>query len=323
MTDIATAPDLAAIKQRQQTTWASGDYHMIGTQILLSSELLIESLDVHAGERLLDVATGSGNAALAAARRGCLVIGLDYVPALLERARQRATAEGVVAEFIEGDAEALPFEDASFDVVTSVFGAMFAPDQEQTATELARVCRPGGRIGLVAHTPDGFIGNLFKVIARHVPPPAGLRSPIQWGTEERLRELLGDRIDEMRVQKRHIIWRYPTPSAYVEYWRRYYGPTLKAFEAVGEAGRDGLETDLLDLIARFNRAGDPFGLTRRERDVLPLLVKGRTNRQIAEELFISENTAGVHVSNILGKLGATSRTEAAGIAARLGLGLED
>jgi len=256
MTDIATGPDLAAIKKRQQATWASGDYHMIGTQILLSSELLIEALDVHAGERVLDVATGSGNAALAAARRGCSVVGLDYVPALLERARMRAAAEGVTAEFIEGDAEALPFADGSFDVVTSVFGAMFAPDQDQTANELARVCRPAGRIGLVAHTPDGFIGSLFKVNARHVPPPAGLRSPIQWGTEERLRELFGDRIDGIRLQKRHIIFRYPSPAAYVQYWRRYYGPTLKAFEAVGEAGRDGLEADLIDLIARFNRADD-------------------------------------------------------------------
>jgi ubiquinone/menaquinone biosynthesis C-methylase UbiE len=256
MTDIATRPDLAAIKQRQQATWASGDYHMIGTQILLSSELLIEAFDVHPGERVLDVATGSGNAALAAARRGCSVVGLDYVPALLERARMRAVAEGVTAAFVEGDAEALPFEDGSFDVVTSVFGAMFAPDQDQTASELARVCRPRGRIGLVAHTPEGFIGNLFKTNAKHVPPPPGLRSPIQWGTEERLRELFGDRIDEIRLEKRHIIFRYPSPAAYLQYWRRYYGPTLKAFEAVGEAGRDGLEADLLDLIARFNRAED-------------------------------------------------------------------
>jgi ubiquinone/menaquinone biosynthesis C-methylase UbiE len=256
MTDIATRPDLAAIKERQQATWASGDYHMIGTQILLSSELLIEAFDVHPGERVLDVATGSGNAALAAARRGCSVVGLDYVPALLERARMRAVAEGVTAAFVEGDAEALPFEDGSFDVVTSVFGAMFAPDQDQTASELARVCRPRGRIGLVAHTPEGFIGNLFKTNAKHVPPPPGLRSPIQWGTEERLRELFGDRIDEIRLEKRHIIFRYPSPAAYLQYWRRYYGPTLKAFEAVGEAGRDGLEADLLDLIARFNRAED-------------------------------------------------------------------
>ncbi len=256
MPDVTTSPDLAAIKQRQQATWASGDYHMIGTQILIVSELLVEALDLHSTERVLDVATGSGNAALASARRGCPVVGLDYVPALLERARLRAEAEGLEAEFVEGDAEALPFEDASFDVVASVFGAMFAPNQEQTAGELARVCRAGGRIGLVAHTPEGFIGQLFKTNAKHVPPPAGLRSPVQWGTEERLRELFGNAITELRAEKRHYVFRYRSPEVYLEYWRRYYGPTMKTFEAVGEAGRAALEADLLDLIARFNRAND-------------------------------------------------------------------
>ena len=256
MTDIATRPDLAAIKQRQQATWASGDYHMIGTQILIVSELLIEALDLHSTERVLDVATGSGNAALAAARRGCAVTGVDYVPALLDRARQRAEAEGLEAGFIEGDAEALPFAEGSFDVVSSVFGAMFAPDQEQTASELARVTRSGGRIGLVAHTPEGFIGQLFKTNAKHVPPPAGLRSPVQWGTEERLRELFGGTIAELRVEKRHLVFRYRSPAAYLEYWRRFYGPTLKSFEAVGDQGRAALESDLLDLIARFNRPDD-------------------------------------------------------------------
>ena len=178
MTAIATQPaqpDLAAIKARQQATWASGDYHMIGTQILLVSELLIEALDVHSTETVLDVATGSGNAAMAAARRGCTVVGIDYVPSLLDRARRRTEGEGLTADYIEADAEALPFGDGSFDVVTSVFGAMFAPDQERTAHELARVTRSGGRIGLVAHTPDGFIGQVFKTNARHVAPPAGLR----------------------------------------------------------------------------------------------------------------------------------------------------
>ncbi len=251
-----TTPDLAAIKQRQQATWASGDYHMIGTQILIVSELLIEALDLRSTERVLDVATGSGNAALAAARRGCTVVGLDYVPALLDRARRRAEAEGLEAEFVEGDAEALPFDEGSFDVVSSVFGAMFAPDQEQTANELARVCRPGGRIGIVAHTPEGFVGQLFKTNAKHVPPPTGLRSPVQWGTEERLRELFGDAIAEIRVEKRHYVYRHRSPAAYLDYRRRYYGPTLKSFEAVGEAGRAALESDLLDLIARFNRADD-------------------------------------------------------------------
>ena len=254
--DQAPEPDLGAIKRRQQATWASGDYHMIGTQITIVSELLIEALDVHSTERVLDVATGSGNAALAAARRGCAVVGLDFVPALLIRARRRAEADGLAPEFVAGDAEDLPFRDASFDVVSSVFGAMFAPDQEQTARELARVCRPGGRIGLVAHTPGGFIGQLFTTNAKHVAPPAGLRSPVEWGTEERLRELFGRSIAGITAVKREYVFRYRSPEDFLLYWRRFYGPTMKAFEAVGEAGRDALQSDLSDLIARFNRADD-------------------------------------------------------------------
>ena len=249
-------PDLAAIKVRQQATWSSGDYHMIGTQIQIVSELLIEALDVHSTERVLDVATGSGNAALAAARRGCSVVGVDYVPALLERARRRRDAEGLDAQFIEGDAEALPFGDGQFDVVSSVFGAMFAPNQEQTARELARVTRSGGRIGIVAHTPEGFIGQLFKTNAKHVPPPAGVRSPIQWGTVERLEELFDGAIAQIAVTKRHYTFRARSPRSYIEYWREFYGPTLKSFEVVGEAGREALENDLLELIAHFNRATD-------------------------------------------------------------------
>ncbi len=250
------APDLKAIKQRQQAAWSSGDYHMIGTQIQIVSELMIEALDLRSTERVLDVATGSGNAALAAARRGCEVTGVDYVPSLLVRARRRAEAEGLPAEFVEGDAEALPFRDGRFDVVTSVFGAMFAPNQELTAAELARVTHPGGRIGVVAHTPDGFIGQLFKVNARHVPPPAGMRSPLLWGTEDRLRELFASNIVSMRADKRMYVFRYRSPEAYLAYWRRFYGPTLKAFETVGEDGREALERDLLELIATFNRAQD-------------------------------------------------------------------
>lgn len=250
------APDLGAIKTRQQATWSSGDYHMIGTQIQVVSELLIEALDVHSTERVLDVATGSGNAALAAARRGCDVTGVDYVPALLERARRRADAEGLTVEFVEGDAEALPFPDASFDVVSSVFGSMFAPDQEKTAAELARVVKTGGRIGIVAHTPDGFIGNLFKVIGKHVPPPAGLRSPIQWGTEARLRELFIGKIADLKAEKRFYTFRDRSSEHFIEYWRSFYGPTLKAFESVGESGRAALEEDMLELIGRFNSAQD-------------------------------------------------------------------
>src|SRR3954470_11551553 len=210
--DPAATPDLAAIKTRQQATWWRGDSPMSGTQIQIVSELLIESLDVHSTERVLDVATGSGNAALAAARRGCDVIGVDYVPSLLDHARLRVTAEALEATFLEGDAEALPFEDGSFDVVTSVFGAMFAPDQERTAAELARVTRHGGRIGLVAHTPEGFIGQLFRTNAVHVPPAPGLRSPILWGTEERLRELFGGTLAVLTVRRRTVVFRYRSPE---------------------------------------------------------------------------------------------------------------
>ena len=234
-TDAMPTPDLAAIKRKQQATWSSGDYHMIGTQILLTSERLLEALDVHSTERVLDVATGSGNAALAAARRGC---------------------EVVEATFMEGDAEALPFADGSFDVVTSVFGAMFAPDQERTASEIARVTRSGGRIGLVAHTPEGFIGQLFKTNASHVPPAPGLKSPILWGTEARLRELFGDAIADLQVRKRHWVFRYRSPEAYLDYWRHWYGPTLKTFEAVGPGGEAALRQDLLSLVRRFNVAVD-------------------------------------------------------------------
>ena len=246
---IAIPSDLAAIKVRQQATWSSGDYHMIGTQILIVSEQLIETLDLHSTERVLDVATGSGNAALAAARRGAEVVGIDYVPALIERARQRAIAEAVEATFDAGDAEALRFEDGSFDVVTSVFGSMFAPYHQRTADEMARVTRSGGRIGIVAHTPEGFIGQLFRVIGGHVPPPQGLPSPILWGMETHLRELFAGKFAEIRPQKRFYVFRASSPKAFVDDWRRFYGPTLKAFEAVGEAGAPTLEADILDLIS--------------------------------------------------------------------------
>lgn len=255
-TPSAPLPDLAAIKTRQQATWASGDYHMIGTQILIVSEQLIETLDVRSTERVLDVATGAGNAAMAAARRGCEVVGIDYVPALLDRARMRTAAEGLRIDYVEGDAEALPFADDSFDVTSSVFGTMFAPDQERTAAELVRVTRPGGRIGLASWTPDGFIGQLFKTNSRHVPPPAGLRSPVLWGTEARLRELFAGAIAEIRFQRREYLFRATSAADSIEYWRRFYGPTLKAFEAVGEAGREALQADLLALMATHNVATD-------------------------------------------------------------------
>ena len=230
---------------------------MIGTQIVIVSELLIEALDVHSTDRVLDVATGSGNAALAGGSTRVLGDRASTTSPPCSSARDGApTPRACTRDFVEGDAEALPFDDGSFDVVSSVFGSMFAPDQERTADEIARVTRPGGRIGLVAHTPDGFIGQLFKTIGAHVPPPAGLRSPIQWGTEERLHELFDDTTAGMRVEKRHYAFRYRSPQAYLTYWRRFYGPTMKAFDAVGDAGRPAFEADLLELIARFNRADD-------------------------------------------------------------------
>src|SRR5512147_2374154 len=184
---VASTPaiDLASIKRRQQTTWASGDYASVAARIPIVAERLCDAADIHAGDRVLDVATGTGNAALAAARCGAVVTGVDYVPALLDRGRIRATAEGLEVDYQEGDAEALSFADDSFDAVLSVFGVMFAPDQEKAAAELLRVCRPGGTIALACWTPDGFIGEMFRAMARHVPPPSGLRSPMEWGSEER------------------------------------------------------------------------------------------------------------------------------------------
>ena len=251
----ATTPDLGAIKQRQQQTWASGDFHQVAAQIVLVAEQLCDTADLHAGWRVLDVATGSGNAAIAAARFGCTAVGIDYVPALLERGRERAAAEGLAVELLEGDAEELPFPDASFDAVTSVFGTMFAPDHAKTATELLRVCRPGGTIALASWTPDGFIGEMFRTIGGHVPPPAGLRSPLLWGTEAHLRELFGDGIASLEVAERTFTFRYRSAEDFVEFFRLWYGPTLKAFAALEGTARDALEDDLVALARRFDRLG--------------------------------------------------------------------
>jgi ubiquinone/menaquinone biosynthesis C-methylase UbiE len=248
--------DFEAIKARQQKTWASGDYAMVGGTLVVVAEGLCEAADLRPGQRVLDVATGSGNTALAAARRFCDVTGVDYVPELLERARERAAAERLAVDFRDGDAEALPFKDASFDVVLSTFGAMFAPDQERTAAELARVCRPGGTIGMANWTPEGFIGQLFRLTASHVPPPAGLSSPVLWGAEPRVRELLGDRVASLEIVRRTFTFRYRSAEHWLEFFRGYYGPTMKAFEALDEAGREAYAADLLNLTGRFNRSGD-------------------------------------------------------------------
>ncbi|MDQ3638501.1 MAG: class I SAM-dependent methyltransferase [Actinomycetota bacterium] len=249
-------PDLAEIKGRQREAWASGDYAMFGATLLIMSELLCEAVDLRSGQRVLDVATGSGNTALAAARRFCEVIGIDYVPTLLERGRERAAAERLEVAFREGDAERIPFPDASFDVVLSTIGVMFAPDQKKAAGELLRVCRPGGKIGLANWTPDSFAGEMAGVFGRYVPPPPGLELPVLWGTEERLRDLLGGGVGHLRTTRRSFVFRYRSIWHYLESLQIYLGPTRKAFQSLDPAERENLASDLTDLVERFNESGD-------------------------------------------------------------------
>ena len=250
-------PDFAAVTEVQQQIWARGDFAKIGIAAQGVAEGLCEAMDIIPGRRLLDVACGAGNGALAACRRNVEAVGLDYVPALLDRARERAAAEGFEIEFIEGDAQALPFEDGSFDYVMSTFGAMFAPDQEKTASELLRVCRSGGKIGMANWPPRGLVGGgAFRVTAEHAPPPPGVQPPVLWGTEDRVRELFGDGVSELTVNVRHWNFRYTSPEAWLEFFKEFFGPMVMAFERVGEEGAPALERDLLQVMREGNRAGD-------------------------------------------------------------------
>ncbi|MCC6622950.1 MAG: class I SAM-dependent methyltransferase [Deltaproteobacteria bacterium] len=245
--------DLLAVKRRQQATWASGDFAVIGTTLQFVGESLAEAADVHAGERVLDVACGNGNAALAAARRWAHVTGVDYVPALLDKARTRAEAEGLPLELVLADAEVMPFHDASFDLVMSTFGVMFTPSHFGAAAELVRVCRPGGRIALASWTPDGFIGELLALVGRYVPPPAGLISPSAWGVPEHLERLFGDRVTRLDVARREFVFRYASAAHFVDVFRTYYGPTHKAFAALDAGRAAALEADIHALLARWDR----------------------------------------------------------------------
>jgi ubiquinone/menaquinone biosynthesis C-methylase UbiE len=252
----AARPDLAAIKVRQQATWASGDFALIGSTLQIVGELLCESVDLRAGQRVLDVATGNGTTALAAARRYTDVVGVDFVPALLERGRQRAAAERFAIEFREGDAEQLPVADESFDAVLSTFGVMFAPDHERAARELLRVCRRGGKIGLACWTPEGVLGDTFRLIGKYVPPVPGLEPAMSWGTEKHLRKIFGSAAAHWRFERREFVFRYRSFEHFLDLFRTYYGPMHKTFAALEVEKQIALTTDLRELLMSRNRSGD-------------------------------------------------------------------
>jgi ubiquinone/menaquinone biosynthesis C-methylase UbiE len=259
----AAAPDsiahseLMALKTKQHAAWSSGDYAIVGTTLQIVGEELCEALDLRPGQKILDVAAGNGNVTLAAARRWCDVVSTDYVPSLLERGRVRAAAEGLAVKFKVADAEALPFADAAFDVVVSTFGVMFTPNQSKAASELLRVCRSGGQIGLANWTPEGFIGRLFRTLGKHLPPPpAGVKSPALWGVPSHISDLFGAAASSIAAERRLFVFRYRSPEHFLEIFRNYYGPVLKAFAALDESNRQELERDLLSLIDQVNSATD-------------------------------------------------------------------
>jgi ubiquinone/menaquinone biosynthesis C-methylase UbiE len=249
-------PDLAALKARQHAAWSSGNYAIVGTTLQIVGEELCESLDIRAGSKVLDVAAGNGMVTLAAARRWCEVTSTDYVPALLELGRARAEAEALSVTFKEADAENLPFADGSFDVVLSTFGVMFTPNQDKAAAELVRVCRRGGQIGLASWTPEGFIGQVFKTLGKYLPPPAGAKSPAMWGTRARITEMFGVEASSIKAESRNFTFRYRSTEHFLDVFKTFYGPVLKAFAALEPAKQDELRDDLSALIARLNRSGD-------------------------------------------------------------------
>jgi ubiquinone/menaquinone biosynthesis C-methylase UbiE len=253
-----TAPpaDLDTIKQRQRAAWASGDFGIIGTTLQIVGEMLCEAVDLRAASKVLDVAAGNGNSSLAAARRWCDVTSTDYVSALLENGRRRADGERLAIRFQEADAEALPFEGGSFDVVLSSFGVMFAPDHGKAASELLRVCRSNGRIGLANWTPRGFVGRLFTVMGRHVAPPPGLTPASRWGTEEHLNQLFGGAASDISITYRDFVFRYRSPEHWIDVFRTWYGPVHKAFASLPPDAQQRLERDILELIREFDRSGD-------------------------------------------------------------------
>jgi len=255
-TIVNLAPDFAAIKTKQQATWASGDFGQVGVRLQIVGESLADAADIQAGQRVLDVAAGNGNASLAAARRFADVTSTDYVPALLEEGRRRAEADDLPMTFQVADAEALPFADRSFDAALSTFGVMFAPNQERAAAELLRVVTPGGTIGLANWTPEGFLGDLFRVVGSFVAPPAGLRSPMAWGTEPRLVELFGPGASAIRAERKVYAFRYASPEHFVDFFRAYYGPIHRAFAALDAPKQEAFHAALTELARKWNRNGN-------------------------------------------------------------------
>lgn len=257
---MSDAPDLQEVGKAQQQTWSEGDFAMVANLIVNVAEDLAEALDLVPDEKVLDVACGSGNGAIAAARRTWGgVVGSDFVPALLERGRERAAADRLEVEFVEGDVTDLPFDDGQFDVVMSIFGSMFAADQPKAAAEMLRVCKPGGRIGMANWAPDSGVGQMFMTIAKHAPPPPGVPSPLVWGTEDGLRELFGDGIAEWRFERRPARQPYRSADHFLEFFRTYFGPIKKAFERVGPEGEEALESDLRSYLEE-TRTADPRAL---------------------------------------------------------------
>ncbi len=258
MTATQITPEMETLKGKLRDTWIAGDFGEIARGIEDGAEEFIERLDLKRGDRVLDVACGTGNLAIPAARRGAEVVGVDIAPNLIESAVSRAEHNGVECRFDVGDAEDLPYEDESFDVVMTMFGAMFAPRPDVTATELIRVTRPGGLIVMANWTPEGPTGQMFRIGAKHVPPPPGMPSPLMWGTEEAVRERLSDdRIADLRFYRRKIMFAFPmAPDAVVEHFRQYFGPTKKAFDSLDAAGKEALRNDLAQFWTEINIATD-------------------------------------------------------------------
>jgi len=250
------APDLKTLKAKQQGAWSSGDYAVIGTTLQIVGEQLAEALDLRPGQTVLDVAAGNGNVTLAAARRWCEATSTDYVESLLIRGRTRAEAEGLQVKFQIADAEDLPFADASFDVVVSTFGGMFSPDQDRTAAEIIRVCKPGGRIGLANWTPEGFIGTMFKTIGKYLPAQTGVMTPAVWGTRNFVESTFGTASSGIAAQSRYFVFRYRAAQHFLDIFKTYYGPMLKAFEALDQVDGKALARDIVDLVGRFNKSND-------------------------------------------------------------------